>query len=137
MYTSILKQLLQNKAVASILMKNEIIAQMVSNISGADLSLIETTIKYSLKELLPDVKNCSALHSRVTISINKVDEQHLVKNIRFDATELICGASLDSSEAEIKAIDQLLELIQASKDLLRGWLPTVFAEAAQSYVVTR
>lgn len=110
---------------------------MVSNISGADLSLIETTIKYSLKELLPDVKNCSALHSRVTISINKVSEQHLVKNISFDATELICGASLDSSEAEIKAIDQLLELIQANKDLLRGWLPTVFAEAAQSYVVTR
>lgn len=137
MYTSILKQLLQNKAVASILMKNEIIAQMVSNISGADLSLIETTIKYSLKELLPDVKNCSALHSRVTISINKVSEQYLVKNISFDATELICGASLDSSEAEIKAIDQLLELIQANKDLLRGWLPTVFAEAAQSYVVTR
>ena len=110
---------------------------MISGVCDADLPLIEMTIKYSLKELLPDVKNCSALHSRVTISINKVGVQYQAENISFDAERLVCGASLDSSEAEIKAIDQLLELIQTNKDLLGTWLPTVFAEAAQSYVVTR
>lgn len=65
-------------------MKNEIIAQMINGICDEDLPLIEMTIKCSLKELLPDVKNCSALHSRVTISINKVDQQYLVKNADFD-----------------------------------------------------
>lgn len=49
---------------------------MISGVCDADLPLIEMTIKYSLKELLPDVKNCSALHSRVTISINKVGVQY-------------------------------------------------------------
>ena len=86
-------------------MKNEIMTQMIDNICDTDLQLIDTTIKCSLKELLPDVKNCSALHSRVTISINRVSTQYQLKYVSFDATELICGASLDSSEAEIKAID--------------------------------